>query len=125
MRKILSLLFAVSVLWFAGLPVANAHESAISTMAAIVLHLNHYPNAEEKKTLAEIAADMHATAGEKVLAGALARMQHHVDGADADALRALAGNAHTAKGEQVLAKVLLGINHHPSDADKARLKSLL
>jgi len=125
MKKILSLLFVLPVVLFSALPMVSAHESSVSTMAGIVLHLNHYPSNDEKTTLAEIVADAHATAGEKALAGALARMQHHVDGADAAALRALAADAHAAKGEQVLANVLLGINHHASDADKARLKALL
>ncbi len=125
MKRILSLLFVLPVVLFATLQVATAQESAISTMAGIVLHLNHYPSADEKKVLSGIAADTHATAGEKVLAGALARMQHSVGGADATALRALSADTHAGKNARVLADVLLGISHHPSDADKARLKSLL
>jgi len=99
--------------------------SNVSTMAGIVMHLNHYPSAGEQKALDEIVNDKHATSGEKALAGALMRMQHRVGGADAARLRELIRDKHASKAEQTLADILLGIAHHPSGSDRQRLKAMI
>jgi len=125
MKKIFASLWVFPVLLLAAMPAVQAHESALSTMAGMVMHLNHYPSADEKSMLAGIAADAHATAGEKLLAGALSRMQHQVGGTDTDALRALSADKHASKDERTLAGILLGISHHASGADKEQLKALL
>jgi len=107
---------------------ATAHEDsspAISTMAGIVMHLNHYPSDSEKQALQEIIDDMHATAGERTLAGALKRMQHQVGGDDAEKLMALKNDAQASEAEREFADILLGITHHPSSNDEQRLQNLL
>jgi len=105
--------------------VALAADSAISTMAGIVMDLNHYPSGSEKETLAGITRDGSATAGEKVLAEVLMNMKHSVGGSDARKLHNLISDDHTSKQEKVLADVLLGLTHHPSAADKERLQPLM
>jgi len=105
--------------------VALAADSAISTMAGIVMHLNHYPSDSEKETLAGITRDGSATAGEKVLAEALMNMKHSVGGNDARKLHNLISDDHASKQEKALAGVLLGLAHHPSAADKERLQPLI
>jgi len=124
MRKIIGSLLVLPVLFWTAVPVASASDSAISTIAGIVMHLNHYPGSSEKQTLADITRDDHATAGEKALAGALMRMQHSVKGSDATALQDLASNKHASHDERELADILLGISHHPSSSDMRRLQSL-
>lgn len=125
MKKIIPVFLALPLLFAAMTGVAGAGGSAISTIAGIVMHLNHYPSDSEKKALDAIVNSKQATTGEKVLAGALMRMQHQVGGSDAEKLRALANNGNASKQERTLAEVLLGIAHHPSAADKERLKALI
>jgi len=125
MKKTIGSLLALPILLWVAAPVALAQDSAISDIAGIVMHLNHYPSDSEKNTLANIIHDNHASAGEKALAGALMRMRHSVQGSDAAALRALASESHASHNERELADILLGINHHPSSSDKQRLQSIL
>jgi len=124
MKKTIGSLLILPVFLWAAAPVALAGDSTISTMAKIVMHLNHYPGDSEKQTLANIIHDNHASAGEKVLAGALMRMRHSVQGSDAEALRTLASDEHAGHNERELADILLGISHHPSSSDKQRLQSI-
>jgi len=125
MRKIIPVFLAVPLLFMTMTGTAAAHGSAISTMAEIVMHLNHYPSDSEKKELAAIVNSERASPGEKALAGALMRMQHQVGGNDAEKLRALANDGNASEQERTLAEVLLGIAHHPSAADKEKLKTLI
>jgi len=125
MKKTIVSLLMLPALFMGTASVVLAQGSAIGDMAGIVMHLNHYPSASEKKVLDGIVNDKHATAGEKVLAGALMRMQHSVGGADAAKLRALLSDKHAGKAEQTLADILLGVAHHPSARDKKRLQSLM
>jgi len=114
----------LSALLFISAPMAASAHGALSEIATIIIHLNHYPTADDKKILTTIAADPHATAGDRILAGALMRMQHRVEGADADALHTLAADDATPAAEKELATILLAIAHHPSAGDIARLKSI-
>jgi hypothetical protein len=125
MRKLirLSLLLPVAFASMASVLVAAA--SPISTMAGIVLHLNHYPGDSEKKTLSTIVNDGHATAGEKVLATALIHMQHKVGSSDARKLTDLKNSVDASEQEKLLADVLLDLAHQPSADDKKRLQSLM
>jgi len=125
MKKIIGFLLVLPVLLWATAPAAFAGDSAVSTMAGMVMHLNHYPGDSEKQTLANIIHDDHATAGEKDLAGALMRMRHSVQGNDALALRTLTSDKQANHDERELADILLGITHHPSSSDMRRLQSLI
>lgn len=112
----------VLILLFAAVPVFAAN--AIQQMAAITLHLHHYPSDAEKATLRGIAGDSSATAGERALATALVNMEHKVGAADRQKLQELAQAAGTPAAERTLAEVLLGINHKPSAADEQKLRPL-
>jgi len=125
MKKILQYLLFVPVIFLMTLVSAQAAGSDISTMAVIIMHLNHYPDSREQEKLAGIVADEHASAGEKVLASALKNMHHSVGGSDAEKLHRLQADASASKQEKELAAILLGITHHPSAADKQKLKSLI
>ncbi|PIP01562.1 MAG: hypothetical protein COW18_02385 [Zetaproteobacteria bacterium CG12_big_fil_rev_8_21_14_0_65_54_13] len=118
------LIAIMSALLLMSAPMAASAHGALSEMVTIIIHLNHYPTADDKKVLADIAADPQATAGDKIIAGALMRMQHRVEGADAVALRKLAADDATPAAEKELATILLGITHHPSAGDIAHLKTL-
>jgi len=124
MKKILSYLILVPALLLIAIPSVQAADSAISTMAGIVMHLNHYPDSSEMKTLADISRDRHMTTGEKELANALMHFHHRVTEGDAPLLRQLQGDAAASAQEKELAAILLGIAHHPSASDKQRLRAL-
>ena len=124
MKKIIGSLLILPIFLWITVPVALAGGSTISTMAGIVMHLQHYPSSSEKQILASIVQNNQTTAGEKVLAGALMRMQHAVRGVDAVALRTLVADKHASHDEQELAGILLGITHKPSSSDMRRLESL-
>jgi len=125
MKKILQYMLLVPALFLMTISSVQAADSDISTMAGIVMHLNHYPDSGEQEKLAGIVAESQASAGEKVLAKALGNMRHKVSDSDAGKLRRLQSDANASKQEKELAAILLGIVHHPSDSDKQRLKSLL
>ena len=119
------LLFTLlSTILLLAAPLTFASESSLSTMAGVVMQLNHYPTAADKTSLAKIIADSKATAGEKMLAGALMRMQHRVGDADSRKLHSLSGDTTAAKAERELADILLGIAHKASAADMKRLHRL-
>jgi hypothetical protein len=125
MRKLIGLLLLLPMVFTSMPSMAVAADSAISSMAEITMHLNHYPNDSEKKALDAIINDEDATAGEKVLARALMNMQHKVGGSDAGKLTDLKNSAEAGKQEKVLADVLLGLTHKPSADDKKRLQFLV
>lgn len=104
---------------------ALAADTSIGTMAEMVLHLNHYPTAQEKTVLKQIIDDPKSSKGEKTLAGALIRMQHQVGAADAALLRQLQRDTSASEEERELADILLGIAHHPSADDQKRLERLI
>jgi len=125
MLRVTNYFFSVCLLLAGMAPVALAADSAINTMAGIVMHLNHYPSGSEKKTLTDISLDSHSTAGEKILAEALINIQHKIGGNDARRLQSLMTANEASKQEQELADILLGLAHHPSAADKQRLQRLM
>lgn len=118
------LIILLSTWVFTVSPMAVAAGSATSEMATIIIELNHYPTAEDKKVLTHIINNAQATAGEKVIAAALIRMQHRVTDEDVDKLRRLAADDAVAKAESELARILLTIVHHPTRADIRRLKAV-
>jgi hypothetical protein len=62
---------------YAG-PALAQNSKAVTTMASILMTVNHFPNDEQKKTLTALAAEPTTTAQEKVLISALVGMQHSV-----------------------------------------------
>jgi len=122
MKRIACTAFLAAVVMI--LPAAASADSTISQMATMVINLNHYPSEAEKKVLAGIVADEHASRGEKVIAGALMRMQHRVAGSDAEKLMQLESDESASGAERELAAILRGIAHHPTPADIERLKAI-
>jgi len=124
MKKIIGSLLVLPILLWITSSVVLASGSTISTMASIVMHLQHYPSNGEKKILANIIQSDQTTAGEKVLAGALMRMQHTMQGADVVALQALVVDKQASHSARELADILLALKHKASSSDMQRLKLL-
>lgn len=105
--------------------VASAAESkAVQTMAAIMLHLQHFPSDADKQSLKQITEDKSATADERTVAHALIDVQHTVAAADKPKLEAIVNDGKAANSVKTLASILLTLKHMPSDSDKEKLKAL-
>jgi hypothetical protein len=108
----------------AGQAAAAAPSQNIKTMAGILAGLNHFPSADEKKTLQGIDDSATATAPEKTLAEALLHVQHTVPAADKTKLEAVTKDQSTPESARTIAGILLHLNHTPSDTEKADLKKI-
>ena len=96
----------------------------ISTMATIMLHLNHYPGEEEKMQLNDIIS--HSKSVEiTTIASALLNMRHSVNGEDKEKLQNIMRDNSTSDQARTLAGVLLEINHHPNSSQKETLSALI
>lgn len=105
--------------------VANAAESkAVHTMAAILLHLQHFPTDADKQSLQQITEDKSATADERAVAQALMDVKHTVAASDKAKLEAIAGDSKAAAGVKTLASIILSLKHMPTESDKQKLQAL-
>lgn len=118
--KIKSLLLFL-VLSFSGFVFADG---AASTMASVLVGLNHYPSADDKAALAVIVADPASSADEKALAQIISRIAHQASSGDKAALEAMVGGDSEA-AVKTIAKAILATNHKPTAADIAALKGLM
>lgn len=105
--------------------VANAAESkAVHTMAAILLHLQHFPTDADKQSLKQITEDKSATEDERTVAQALMNVQHTAATADRPKLEAIAADAKASSSVKTLASIILNLKHMPTESDKEKLKAL-
>lgn len=96
----------------------------LSHMAGIMHDLNHYPDANGKKTLQQIMDDKSVRENERTLAHAMMRLEHKVNSADVDKLKAIMNSSEATQNEKDMAKIILNLNHAPSDDDKKMLKGM-
>lgn len=115
---LLSTVFLLSSLSFAE------DANTTKTIAMIISHLNHFPSAEEKETLAKISMDEGNSEATRTIAKALAGVQHKAGAQDVAALQAVVDQSDSTEAEKKLAQVIMGINHKPSAEGLAVLKSL-
>ncbi len=116
-----------SVILFLGsvATLANAAESkAVQTMAAILMHLQHFPTDADKQSLEQITEDKSATRDERAVAQALMNVKHTVAAADKPKLEAIVKNDKASSSVRTLAGIILSLSHMPSESDKERLKAL-
>jgi hypothetical protein len=105
--------------------VVNAAQSkSVQTMAAILLHLQHYPDDADKQSLQQIIEDSSATMDERTVAQALMDVRHTVAAADKPKLEAIVGDDKAASSVKSLASIILSLHHMPSESDKEKLKAL-
>lgn len=126
-----SSLFALLSAAILLLGVHNAHaastppDSALNTIARVMITLSHFPTDKEKRELSDIVNNDSATAGERTLASALIAMQHQVSGGDRGRLQALKDDESADGIERELADILMNMNHQPSSRDRDRLRRFL
>jgi hypothetical protein len=117
----------VSVVLFLGVvaSMTNAAESkAVQTMAAILLHLQHFPSDADKQSLKQITEDMSATKDEHTVAQALMDVQHAAAAADKPKLEAIVKDDKASSSVKTLASIILNLKHMPSESDREKLKAL-
>jgi hypothetical protein len=119
------LLVMLTVAGLAAPAGANDNQAAMTKMAKIMHQLNHYPSAEDKKVLNEIAAAPGIGARQKTLAEAMLNLEHAVADKDAPKLNAIINDKGASNHERDLARIILNLNHKASDDDKKRLQSMM
>ncbi len=95
----------LAVVLFFGIAatVTSAAESkAVQTMAAILLHLQHFPTDADKQSLKQITEDKSATKDERTVAQALMGVQHTVAAADKPKLEAIVNDDKAASDKEKL-----------------------
>lgn len=100
-------------------------DSALHTIARVMIKLNHFPSDREKRELQAILDSETATVGERKLASALMAMQHQVSSGDRDKLQTLKEDEGASASERDLADILMNMNHQPSSRDRDRLRRYL
>ncbi len=124
-------LFALLSIAVAMFGVHHAHaastppDSALNSIARIMITLNHFPSDKEKRELQAIVNNEASTDGERILANALMAMQHQVSSSDRARLQALKDNESADGIERELADILMNMNHQPSSRDRDRLRRFL
>ena len=113
------LVIVLAMLWS---PLIHAADN-VSTMAGIVLSLQHFPSDADKAALAAIASS-DASAAEKTVAEAIAGIQHKASAEGMAALTAIAADESQPGDLRELAAIVAGINHVPSAEAKAALTAL-
>jgi hypothetical protein len=118
----LSAMMLAVVLAVAWSPLIHAADN-VSTMAGIVLSLQHFPSDADKAALAAIAGG-DASAAEKTIAETIAGIQHKASAEGMAALEAIAADESQPGDVRELAAIVAGINHVPSAEAKAALTEL-
>jgi hypothetical protein len=124
----LAALIAAAILLF-GIHSATAGstppDSALHSIARIMITLNHFPSDKEKRELQAIIDSETATDGERTLASALMAMEHQVSRSDRGKLQQLKDDEAADGIERDLADILMNMNHQPSSRDRDRLRRYL
>ncbi|MCB1684555.1 MAG: hypothetical protein R3E82_11330 [Pseudomonadales bacterium] len=98
-------------------------DDGVTTMAAIVLSLAHFPSDADKAVLAAIAQD-EGSASVKTVASAIAGISHKVSDADRTRLLPIAADENEPADLRELAGIVAGINHMPGADARAALTAL-
>jgi hypothetical protein len=124
MKTVIFLSMAVLSFAFFGEQIAKA-DSAVSTMAGMLMHLKHHPSDPEKKELQQIIDDKATPENERVIANAMLNMNHEVGDAEKAKLNKMIADKSTPANVRELADVLVNIKHKPTPDDQSRLEKLM
>ena len=103
----------------------SAEDSAFTTMAKIVMNLNHYPSADDKLKLKQITNSFESNEAEKTIASAVLNLQHQATASDKKKLMEISERESLPESTRVLAGIVGNINHKTSDADNRKLKEMM
>ena len=114
---------AFALLLASGVP-ALADEHIAPTLADMLVGMQHFPSAEQKATLGEIAADEQVDEDLRIIAGAISNIEHQVPEDEQPALQAIIDDDSAGEAAKTLARAALGFNHQLSAEDKEALLAL-
>ncbi len=103
---------------------ARADESAVPTLAQILLTMQHFPSAEQKATLEGIASDEQVDTDLRIIAGAIGNIEHQVPDNERSALQGIIGDPSASDAAKTLAGAALRFKHQLAPEDKAPLQAL-
>lgn len=121
-KSILISIVLVAISAFAVL--ASANDTAVKTMASIMLQFNHYPSAAQQSVLLELTNDSTLSESEKSVATAILNIAHHASTADKTILGEISMDDSEAPALRELAQVIRDVNHTVSAADQEKLAEL-
>lgn len=112
---------------FVLLPVTQnsfAADSAIGTMAEIVINLKHFPSDSDKERLSTIVDGSDSSEAEVAVATAIANIEHQAKAADKEKLSAIVADESAPAQLRDVASVVLALNHMANESDIAMLEKI-
>lgn len=122
-NTVLSAIIIVIILPVTQLSLAD--ETAIGTMAEIMINLKHFPSESDKQRLQAIADSSERSEAEIVVAIAITNFKHQAAAADNEKLNAIVADETTPAELRDLAAVIVSTNHSPSASNIAKLESII
>ena len=99
-------------------------DAIIIQMADIMINLEHFPTADEKKKLQSVLDSASSTDQEKIIANAIMHIQHKSRVEDQDKLQIIIDNSVATSTVSALAKIVQSFSHGISRTDKRKLQTI-
>ena len=99
-------------------------DAIIIQMADIMINLEHFPTADEKKKLQSVLDSAASTDQEKIIANAIMHIQHSSTVEDQDKLQLIIDNTVATSTVNTLAKIVQSFSHGISKTDKRKLQTI-
>ena len=96
----------------------------MSTMANIMLHLNHYPSDSEKQKLKEIVMSSKSE-DIKAIATAIINLEHEATSSDKSNMKAIMNKRSADAKVRDMASIVHNLSHKPSSGDKSKLMTMM
>ena len=99
-------------------------DAIIIKMADIMINLEHFPTADEKKKLQSVLDAASSTDQEKIIANAIMHIQHTSTEEDQEKLQLIIDNTVATSTVNTLAKIVQSFSHGISKTDKRKLQTI-
>jgi hypothetical protein len=122
MRRVLSSCAFALLIAAAGPAIAD--DSQVSTLANILLEMNHFPNEAQKEQLAALSDDPDVSENLRAIASATAGIEHTPSAEAQATLNGILASEAASPAEKTLAGAVLRFRHELSVEDRAALEDL-
>ena len=99
-------------------------DAIIIKMADVMINLEHFPTADEKKKLQSVLDSVSSTDQEKIIANAIIHIQHESTVEDKEKLQIIIDNTVATSTVNTLAKIVQSFSHGISKTDKRKLQTI-
>ena len=99
-------------------------DAIIIKMADVMINLEHFPTADEKKKLQSVLDSVSSTDQEKIIANAIIHIQHESTVEDKEKLQIIIDNTVATSTVNTLAKIVQTFAHGISKTDKRKLQTI-